>query len=47
MDENVQSGLEVCKNEFANRFFYKIIGESSSISYIFINLKLKKNILDV
>lgn len=40
MDENVQSGLEVCKNEFFNRFCYKIISESSSISYIFYKFKI-------
>lgn len=44
MDENVQSGLEVCKNKFSDRFCYKIISESSSISYIFYKFKIGNRI---
>lgn len=43
-DEDVLDGLKICKDEFANRFFYKIVDESSSISYIYYKFKIKRRI---
>lgn len=41
---NVLSGLGVCKSEFENRFFYNVVDELSSISYIFYKFQIKKKI---
>lgn len=44
MDEKVLSGLQICKNEFTNRFLYNIVDESSSISYIFYKFRIRKKV---
>lgn len=43
-DENVINGLMLCKSKYEDRFFYKLIDESSSISYIYYWFKIKKKI---
>lgn len=39
VQRNIQSGLDLCKNEYDKRFEYKITNETSNLSYIYYKFK--------
>lgn len=41
---NIKSGLDLCQNKYSSRFDYRVVTETSSLSYIYYHFKNKNKI---